>query len=131
VLQQQAFTLWSLLLQRSKPELEKLRSLLRCSSKQAPEPEILRSLLCCNSKQAPEPEILRSLLHCNSKQTPELLKKLWSFLRCSSKQASSGVGDPPELVALQQQASSGARSLLAEQQAPEVSGARSFLRMFR
>jgi len=102
------------------------------ASKQAPEPEILRSLLRCNSKQAPEllkklrrssgaycvaaasklvpePEILRSLLRCSSKQAPEL-PKLWSS-RCN--------------------ASSGAQSLLAEQQAPEVSRARSFLRMFR
>jgi len=101
VLQQQALTLRSLLLQRSKPEPEKLRNLLRCSSKQAPElaalqqqASKLRSLLRCSSKQAssgagdpPEPEILRSLL------------------RCSSKQASSGAGNPPELAALQQQAS--------------------------
>jgi hypothetical protein len=37
VLQQQALPLRSLLLQRNKPEPEKLRSLLRCNSKQAPE----------------------------------------------------------------------------------------------
>jgi hypothetical protein len=58
VLQQQVLTLRSLLLQRSKLEPEKLRSLLRCSNKQAPEPEFLRSLLRCSSKQALElPEL--------------------------------------------------------------------------
>jgi hypothetical protein len=36
VLQQQALTLRSLLLQRSKPKPEKLRSLLCCNNKQAP-----------------------------------------------------------------------------------------------
>jgi len=60
VLQHQALTLRSLLLQRSKPELEKLRSLLRCSSKQVLELAMLQ-------QQAPEPEILRSLLRCNNK----------------------------------------------------------------
>jgi len=106
---------------------------------------------CCvaaANKQAPEPEILRSLLRCNSKQALDFLKKLRrssgaccvaaasklapepeilrSLLRCNNKQASSGVGDPPELAALQQQASSEAR---VATQAPELSGARSFLRM--
>jgi len=72
-------------LQATKTPASKLRSLLRCSNKQAPEPEKLRSLLCCSSKQA--------------RQLPEL---------AALQQASSGAREAPELTALQQQASSGA-----------------------
>jgi hypothetical protein len=89
--------LQSLLLQRSKPEPEKLRSLLRCSSKQASE-------LAALQQQASKLRSWRSFGACCVATT----SKLRSLLRCSSKQA-------PEL--------SGARSLLAEQQAPELSGA--------
>jgi len=103
VLQQQALTLRSLLLQRSKPKPEKLRSLLRCNSKQAPEPEILRSLLRCNNKQAPE--------------LPELV--------AFQQQASSGAS-----VATQAPELSGVRSLLAEQQASELEACCSKLRTY-
>jgi len=93
VLQQQALTLWSLLLQRSKPEPEKLRSLLRCSSKQA------------SSGAGDPPELVALQQQASSGLSEEAPEKLRSLLRCSSKQASSRAGDPPELAALQQQAS--------------------------
>jgi len=96
VLQQQALTLRSLLLQRSKPEPEKLRSLLRCSSKQAPELVALQqqasSGACCVATASK----LRSLLRCNSKQASSgaycvavasKLRSFWSLLRSGNKQA--------------------------------------------
>jgi hypothetical protein len=91
VLQQQALTLWSLLLQRKKPEPEKLRSLLRCSSKQAPE-------LAAMQQQASKLWSRRSSGAC----CVATASKLWSLLRCSSKQANSE--EAPELATLQQQA---------------------------
>jgi hypothetical protein len=96
-LHQQALTLRSLLLQRSKPEPEKLRSLLRCSSKQASE-------LAALQQQASKLRSRRSFGACCVATT----SKLRSLLRCSNKQASFGARDPPELAAFQQQASSGA-----------------------
>jgi hypothetical protein len=81
VLQQQALTLRSLLLQRSKLEPEKLRSLLRCNSKQAPELTALqqqasklwnrRSSGACCVATASKLRSFRSLLRCNSKQALE------------------------------------------------------------
>jgi len=91
-------------LQATKTPTSKLRSLLRCSNKQAPEPEKLRrsSGACCVAAVS-KPGSFRSLLRCN-KQAPEP-EKLRSLLRCSSKQAL-------ELAALQQ-ASSGAYCVAA------------------
>ncbi len=88
-------------LQATKTPASKLRSLLRCRSKQASELAVLQhqaspgasgaccveasklwsfwSLLRCSSKQALEPEKLRNLLCCSSKQAPE---KFQSLLRC-------------------------------------------------
>jgi len=83
-----------LLVQRSKPEPEKLRSLLRCNNKQAPE-------LAALQQQASKLQSRRSSGAC----CVATASKLRSLLRCSNKQASSGAGDPPELAALQQQAS--------------------------
>jgi len=105
VLQQQALTLQSLLLQRSKPEPEKLRSLLRCSNKQVPELATLQqqasklrsrrsSGVCCVATASK----LRSMLHCSSKQASSRaccvavasklrLQSFRSLLRSSSKQA--------------------------------------------
>ncbi len=112
VLQQQALTLQSLLLQRSKPEPEKLRSLLRCSSKQALE-------LAALQQQASK---LRSRRSSGAYYVPTAskLRSFRSLLRSSSKQAPelpelSGARQAPELselAAFQQQASSGASRAL-------------------
>ncbi len=108
VLQQQALTLRSLLLQRSKPEPEKLWSLLRCSSKQALELAALqqqasklrsrRSSGACCVATASKLRSRRSSGAC-CVATASKLRSFRSLLRSSSKQTS-------ELF--------GARSLLAE-----------------
>jgi len=94
VLQQQALTLRSLLLQRSKPEPEKLQSLLRYNSKQA-------------SSEAGDPPEL-----CCVAATSKL--RSFRSLRSSSEAsgaccvpATSKLPELPELAAFQQQASSG------------------------
>jgi len=78
-------------------ELAALQGLVAASSGagQAPEFAVLQQ----------QALTLRSLLLQRNKPEPE---KLRSLLRCSNKQASSRAGDPLELVAFQQQASSGA-----------------------
>jgi len=84
-LQQQALTLQSLLLQRSKPEPEKLRSLLRCSSKRA------------SSGAGDPPELVALQQQASSGASGACYVPATSKLR-----------QLPELAAFQQHASSGA-----------------------
>jgi len=113
IVTQQALTLRSLLLQRSKLSrsgAKKLRSLLRFS-KQAPEPDKLRSLLRCSSKRS------RSGGYCCNAASFHALELVAlqqaSSGGCCYNATSFGAGQAPEFVALQQQAVT-LRSLLLQ-----------------